>query len=82
MNNEQVSLEPLRKILFKILTDPHGAADDLEEMASKLLEAAKKLRAGAAGGIPTSPGGMGDRVQMNLIGPDGKVKSTHTAGGI
>lgn len=80
MMNPQ-GLERLQEVLNLMNQRPLEAAEKLEAMAAKLTELAQSLRQKAAGQDFVAPGGMGDRVLMNVIGPDGKLKqsidSTH-----
>ena len=61
----------LRRLLILLLLGDPAAADELDRLGDKLKEKAAQLRAEQA---PRSTGGMGDRVQMRLVGPDGTVK--------
>lgn len=70
--------EFLNNLAGLIENDPTAAADELENMAGKLTALAAKLRESARSrdpeGPPRSTGGTDDRVQMNVVGPDGRVK--------
>ncbi len=57
------------RILELVKTNPLAAATELEQMADRLKKAANVIR-DRCDGIPTSIGGMTDRVQMRVIGPD------------
>ncbi len=76
-----MSLEPVRQLLLKAASDPLGAADDLEKMAARLLEAARKLRTRASETI-RSPGGSSDRARVRVVGPDGVTKQETDTGDI
>lgn len=65
-------MDPLADLLRLIADDPIAAAGRLEGMAAKLTELAAALRAGNSPTLDTP--GVGDRVQMNLVGPDGRVR--------
>lgn len=80
MSGEVPSLEPIRRLLLRAATDPHGAADELEAMAARLMEAARRLRARGADGM-RSPGGAVDRARIRVVGPDGVVKQEADTGG-
>lgn len=66
-------------------TDPQGAATKLRDVASKLIAIAEKLEIqnleihSREGGW-MSDGGLGDKVLINVIGPDGSTKQTVTQG--
>lgn len=60
---------------------PVAAAEHLEALADKLLAQAALLRAAKDAPPGTrSEGGTGDRVRMQVVGPDGAVKQTAEAG--
>lgn len=54
-----------------IVESPGAAADKLEAMATKLLSLARKVRSGQG---TREANGIGDRVQINVVGPDGTLK--------
>lgn len=57
--------------LFELLaSDPQAGADELDRMAAQLKALATHVR----GNPLKSIGGMTDRVQMELVGPDGVIK--------
>lgn len=68
MNPEQT-----RNLMLRVAAGDPSAADDLDLLADQLRSLAARLRAGASDN-PRSTGGVIDRVQMALIGPDGTVK--------
>lgn len=72
MMNPQ-GIERLQEVLNLMNQRPLEAAEKLEAMAVKLNELAASLRQKADGGFQ-APGGMGDRVLMNVFGPDGKIR--------
>lgn len=55
-------------------TSPARAADELDAMAARLTLAARTIRERFASSPPRDPGGCSDRVQMTVIGPDGKPR--------
>lgn len=59
--------------------DPAAAADRLDALADRLRVAAAGLRQMATGGM-RSQGGAGDRVRMQVVGPDGRVRQTVDTG--
>lgn len=59
---------------------PAAAAEYLEALAGKLLAQAAALRASQPPPGTRSEGGTGDRVRMQVVGPDGGVKQTAEAG--
>ena len=71
--DQQVAADLIR-LSELIETDPAQAADELETMATGLLRVARKLRAATSGGALRSPAGMTDRLQMEVVGPDGQVR--------
>lgn len=75
MDPQPVSmLGNLSTLLRKMADDPAGAADDIEAMGCRLIALARQLR--EQGGGPLSTGGMTDRVQINVVGPDGQLKKS------
>lgn len=64
----------LLQALAQLQSDPDGAADRLEKLAAKLLEVAKQLRSRKTLSDFQTPGGMGERVRIDVVGPDGQVK--------
>lgn len=58
-----------------LAADPAAAADRLDALAEQLGAQAAALRAQADGGW-RSGGGAGDRVTIQVVGPDGRVKQT------
>lgn len=71
--------ETLRRFFEQAVTNPSAAADELERVAAKLMEAARKLRQRETEGM-RSKGGVSDRVQMRVVGPDGKTKQSTDTG--
>lgn len=67
----------VRDLLARVIAGDASAADDLDRMADKLKGLAAALR---GGGGPLDTGGMGDRVRMAVVGPDGAVKATTDTG--
>lgn len=63
----------VREILALAMESPALAADRLDALADVMRRTAGELRAIESW---KSPGGMGDRVLINVIGPDGTVKQT------
>lgn len=66
-------------------TDPVGAANKLRDVASKLVTIAEKLEiqnleTQSHEGGWVSDGGLGDKVLINVISPDGSTKQTVTQG--
>ena len=76
-------LVDLSNILEMIKTDPARAAERLEDIATRLTGLANKLKEIAKDreGI-RSTGGVGDRVQIELVGPDGQIKQRIDTGEI
>lgn len=68
--------QTLTRLAGLVETDPARAADELDALAGRLTALATRLRAQA----PRSPAGMSDRVQIAVVGPDGKVKQTVDTG--
>jgi hypothetical protein len=66
-------MNALDTILALMLTDPLQAADRLDDLARKLTELAVSLRIEQSPGY-LAPGGMGDRVKVQVFGPDGTIK--------
>lgn len=64
-------LQELTEIMTLMRTDPVACANKLDQMADKLHALADRIRRGD--GV-RDIGGMGDRVQINLVGPDGTIK--------
>lgn len=69
-------------LLCRVLTCDPSAADDLDELAARIQETARQVRNKS---LKTSknacdndtmndPGGMTDRIQINVVGPDGNIK--------
>lgn len=72
----------IQNLLTRVLEGDVSAADELDLMAERLQDLADKLRSGTfSQGGTTDPGGVTDRVQINVVGPDGIIKeSSDTAG--
>ena len=66
-----------RRILALLATRDPAAADEIEQLGRDLIALADRLRNERP---PTSPGGASDRATLELVGPDGKVKSRHETG--
>lgn len=62
----------VRRIVGWLLLRDVRAASELRQLAAQLIAAAESLEATEAG--TREVGGTGDRVQMNLVGPDGTIK--------
>lgn len=61
----------LKRILLLVARRDPAAADELDRLADKLRALAARLRAAPG---TRSIGGVGDRVRMQLRGPDGSVR--------
>lgn len=73
------SLNKIADVLELATHNPRQAAAELEAWAKQLLELSFKLRS-LSGGLPQDDSGIGDRVMMKSVGPDGKIKQyTDTA---
>lgn len=68
----------LNELATLIETNPSRAAEQLESMARHLLHIAGLLKNQTD--RLRSPAGVIDRLQMEVIGPDGKVKQTVDTG--
>lgn len=68
------AMQETASLLRQITDDPAGAADQLEAMAARLVEAAAQLRMRASTNSIRSEQGIGDRVQMIVRGPNGEIK--------
>ncbi len=68
----------LAALLRQVADNPLAAADRLEATAARLLALARALR--AQGGT-RDRGGIGDRVQMTVCGPDGTIRKSVDTGG-
>ena len=79
MSPTEDSLIRLRRTLARAREDPLGAASELEQMAARCLEVAKQLRLRAAEQT-RSTGGAGDRVQIQVRGPNDVVTQTVDTG--
>ncbi len=68
----------LREILVLLTTNPLKAADLIDGMAYRLHDQAKAIRQAVCEGRDPriNPGGMGDVVKMQVIGPDGDLKQS------
>jgi hypothetical protein len=73
-----MTADDLKRILILVATNDPTAADEIDRLADKLHTLATQLRAAhATAGNDSgtrSTGGVGDRIRMQLIGPDGKLK--------
>lgn len=68
-----MDVQDLRKILLLMATKEHKlAAVEIHKMADQLRALALRLEAEEATVI--GRGGMSERIQMNVVGPDGKIK--------
>ena len=65
-------LEELQSLLRDISDNPLRAAARLDALVVRMREIAAVLRAHGQGGN-RDPGGMVDRVQVQVKGPDGRV---------
>jgi hypothetical protein len=68
-----------RAIVAKLLVNDPSVAADLRDLGNQLFALAERIEARQDEAMK-STGGTGDRVQMNLVSPDGTVKSTHDTG--
>lgn len=66
-----MTADDLKRILVLVATGDPAAADEIDRMADRLHALATRLRANS--GIRAT-GGVGDRIRMQLVGPDGKLK--------
>lgn len=73
------AVELLQMFLTSSQQGPEETAKALEAIGQRFFQEAAKIRAGV--NHVSSPGGMGDRVRMQVVGPDGKVKQTVDTGG-
>lgn len=64
----------LNDLLCRIIAGDPTAADEIEIMADRLREVARQMRKEQEKGGMNDPGGATDRVQINVIGPDGTIK--------
>lgn len=69
----------LAKMFSLIANRDPAAAGMVRTMAHRLLALADRLEARAENPM-RSPGGMGDRVQMKVVGPDGELKQQTDTG--
>lgn len=73
-----MNLNEFADFIQRLADGSHGMTRDqiagkLEEFGNDLLAAAKKVRDHAE--LPwQSPGGMGDRCRVQVVGPNGEVK--------
>lgn len=70
----------LPDLMRRVVARDPSAAPDLEALADRLRALAADLRAGDPAGGIASPGGMADRVRMDLIGPGGELKHSIDTG--
>ena len=61
-------------LLAKVAAGDPAAADELDALAEKLKAVAAVLRAPKAEDPYEVVGGMADRVLVNVVGPDGRVR--------
>lgn len=64
----------IEAIMKGFAEDPEGSALKLEQAAQRAAALAKMLRKLQAFSRGISRGGIADRVQMDLVAPDGTVK--------
>ncbi len=64
--------DKLINILTRVAHKDPTVADDLDAMADDLHNLATRIRNSNEG--TRSQGGMDDRVQMSVVGPDGNIK--------
>ena len=70
----------LKMLLELMKHEPCKAADELERLADNLKMLAKKVRdSNSKSG--RSPMGMGDRVMVDVLGPDGEIRQSVDTGG-
>lgn len=72
------AVEAVRDMLEEMVKNPTAAADRLDAMADDIRALAARLRTQPNGF--RDPGGMGDRVRINVMGPDGKPKQSIDTG--
>lgn len=65
--------QKLQNLLGRLLLRDPTAADEIEALGRRLIELADGLRKGDNNSY-SSTDGIGDRVTMEVVGPDGKVK--------
>lgn len=75
MNNDPFNLSRVRELLIRAVTNPKEVAAELRVMAARLNDAAAKLELQAADGY-REEGGIGDKVTINVVGPDNNIKQT------
>lgn len=63
----------LPDLLRRVIAGDVTAADEIDRLAGRLRDLANHLRQGNQDGT-RDPGGMSDRVQMQVIGPNGEIK--------
>jgi hypothetical protein len=66
--------EELRRMLLLVAAGHPDAADWCDKMADQLRGLAARLRSGKPPEGTVSPGGVGDRVRMQVRGPGGELK--------
>ena len=70
-----MALSQIADLLELAVTEPLRAADELDGWASQLKDVADALRASVKDdGAPKDSGGIGERVMMRVVGPEGQEK--------
>ena len=67
-------MNDFQRIAALLVAGDPAAAGEVRALGFKLLALADRLEAGA--NPIRSCGGMGDRAQIHVVGPDGEVKQT------
>lgn len=73
------AITELADVVKLIQSDPAGAADKIDDLVVKLKNIAAQLRRKAESDY-CSHGGAGDRVRIQVVGPDGTIKQTVDTG--
>lgn len=63
----------LSEALEELSRNPHASADQLDALAARLSAFAATLRAQGQSGY-LAQGGMGERIRVNVVAPNGTVK--------
>lgn len=70
-------MDDLRSLLARVAMGDPTAARDIRALAARLVALAEDIEAQEAA---KDPGGMADRVRMNVVGPTGEIKQTVDTG--